>query len=200
MHIWKNPWGMTEGTGRPWCGVPQTLTPAFPAQQPYLTAAARAPHACSPGCPSTPAPAFSLCGTCRSLARTQQSESSRLALSETLWPERDNETLWHPKYPEDGKRRVMEGQNMFPAERSDNSRKKSWEKGTQIFWSSSLVLYIYHGLQLCHEAFGPRVRILLTWDCIYGFMSAPPSESKLMMFKYGLINQVFICWFNLSKS
>lgn len=74
--------------------VLHTLGPVrHPPPGPYLKAAARGPPACSPGCPSTPAPGFFLCGTCRSLAHTRQSEFSKLAPSRTLWPERDNETL-----------------------------------------------------------------------------------------------------------
>jgi len=61
----------------------------------YLKAAARALRACSLGCPSAPAPGSSLCGTCRFPAHTQQSESSRLVLSKTLWPERHS-GAWPP--------------------------------------------------------------------------------------------------------
>lgn len=83
-----------EGRQKGRAEVLHTLGPVRPAPHacPYLTVAARGPPACSPGCPSTPAPGSFLCGTCRSLAHTRQSESSKLAPSKTLWPERDNET------------------------------------------------------------------------------------------------------------
>lgn len=89
---------MHDGRRKGSAEVLHTPGPGPPAQaRSYLTAAARAPPACSLGCPSTPAPVFFLCGTCRSLAHTQQSESSKLAPSKILWPETDNETLLCPK-------------------------------------------------------------------------------------------------------
>ena len=155
----KEPWGTMEG-GRAAPG-----SPVLPPQaRPYLTAEARAPRACSRVRPSAPGPVSFPCGTCKSLARTQQSESSRLALSKTLWPERDNEASLHPKVL-----RQWLGQVRWKV------RTLSLVSGAVKFWTEFMRTKNSDFLEsfpdrtrvcpwICHEIFWPRVRIVLTWD------------------------------------
>lgn len=177
----KTPRCLREG----WRGVLRSSgVSATTPSRPYLTAAATAPPACSPGCPSAPALVFFLCGTCRSLAHTPQSESSKLAPLKTLWPERDNETLQHPKAPRGWKGEVRcKSQSSSPGEWSGYVLDRTWQQRAQIFSSPALIghLNLIWSLWFCFEAFWTRIRTPLPWN--------RSAECKLYLWLYAYISK-----------
>lgn len=68
-----------------------------------------------------------------------------------------------PKDFEDGERSHGKCEHC-PLRAELSSGQNSWEGRTQTFWPPALIGPIYHVLRSCHDAFWPRVRILLPWD------------------------------------